>query len=102
MMVPIIRVRDIYSGKEHIVGFDKHDSLIEGVDGGLQYYNLQNGDGTPGGYDFVFEEDGEDGFNTYVEFVSVDEAVKLWQKAERLQKENATALRKMFNCVVMS
>jgi hypothetical protein len=101
MMVPIIRVRDICSGKEHIVGFDKHDSLIEGADGGLQYYNLQNGDGTPGGYDFVFEEDG---FNTYVEMVSVDEAIKFWRKAEKLQKENEEALKKMLgkDVVVMS
>jgi len=101
MMVPIIRVRDKYSGKEHIVGFDKHDSLIEGADGGLQYYNLQNGDGTPDGYDFVFEEDR---FNAYVEMVSVDEAVKLWQKAERLQKENEETLKKMLgeNVVIMS
>ena len=99
IMVPIIRVRDICSGKEHIVGFDQHDSLVMGAGGGLQYHNLQNGDGTCDGYEFVVKDDDYEG---YVEMVSVEEAVKIWQKAERLQKENATALRKMFNCVVMS
>jgi hypothetical protein len=98
IMVPIIRVRDKYSGKEHIVGFDQHDSLVMGAGGGLQYHNLQNGDGTCDGYEFVVEDDDYQG---YVEMVSVDEAVKLWQKAEKLQKENEEALEKMLGNVVV-
>lgn len=101
MMVPIIRVRDKHSGQEHIVGFDRHDILIAGASGDLQYYNLQNGDGSHGCYDFVFEDDG---YHKCVEMVSVDEAVKLWQKAERLRKQNEEALKKMLgdNVVIMS
>jgi hypothetical protein len=57
MMVPIIRVRDKHSGQEHIVGFDRHDSLIKGDDCSLMYRNMQNGDGSDDGYEFVFDED---------------------------------------------
>ncbi len=101
IMVPIIRVRDKYSGEEHIVGFDQHDSLLVGAGGGLQYYNLQNGDGTRDGYEFVVEDDGYKG---YVEMVSVDEAVNLWRDAEKKQKENEAALKKMLGkgVVIMS
>ena len=47
-------VKDNEDGSVHEVGTDKHDSLYVGADGIVQYYNLQNGDGTfGGGYSFV-------------------------------------------------
>lgn len=101
MMVPIIRVRDKHSGREHIVGFDRHDSLIKGDGGSLMYRNMQNGDGSDDGYEFVFDEDK---YGAFVEMVNVEEAIEMWQKAERLRKENEEALKKMLgdNVVIMS
>jgi len=101
MFVPIIRVRDKHSGQEHIVGFDKHDSLIRGDNGSVIYRNLQNGDSSDDGYEFVFEEDE---YGAFVEMVNVEEAVEMWQKAERLSKENKEALEKMLgkDVVIMS
>jgi hypothetical protein len=101
MMVPIIRVRDKHSGQEHIVGFDRHDSLIKGDNGSLMYRNMQNGDSSGDGYEFIFDEDE---FGAFIEMVNVEEAVELWQKAERLRKENEEALKKMLgdNVVIMS
>jgi hypothetical protein len=100
-MVPIIRVRDKHTGQEHIVGFDRHDSLIKGDDGSLIYRNMQNGDGSDDGYEFVFDEDE---FGAFIEMVNIEEAVEMWRKAERLRKENEAALKKMLgdNVVVMS
>lgn len=56
---PMIWIRDKYLGGEHLYGTDSHDSLMIDKDGGLQYYNLQNGDGTGpgGGYEFVDHSD---------------------------------------------
>ena len=101
MMVPIIRVRDKHSGQEHIVGFDRHDGLIKGDNGSLMYRNMQNGDGSDDGYEFIFDEDE---FGAFIEMVNVEEAVEMWQKAERLRKENEVALKKMLgdNVVIMS
>jgi hypothetical protein len=101
MMVPIIRVRDKHSGQEHIVGFDRHDSLIKGDDGSLIYRNMQNGDGSDDGYEFIFDEDE---FGAFIEMVNIEEAVEMWQRAKRLRKENKEALKKMLgdNVVIMS
>lgn len=52
--VPLLWIRDKSSGTTHLYGTDTHDSLWIDVDG-INYYNLQNGDGTGkgGGYEFV-------------------------------------------------
>ena len=52
-------VKDNYSGEIHQLGTNSHDSL-EVVDGQVQYYNMQNGDGTPTGYSFVDAPDLDD------------------------------------------
>ena len=51
-----IFILDNITGEIHEYGEDCHDSLIVQEDGSLQYYNLQNGEGTlGGGYSFCFE-----------------------------------------------
>lgn len=47
-----IWVKDNCTGIVHQVGTDPHDSL-DSLEGKVEYYNLQNGDGTPTGYSFV-------------------------------------------------
>lgn len=57
---PMLWIKDRYSGREHLYGTDTHDSLWIDKDGTIQYYNLQNGDGTGGdeaGYEFVDHSD---------------------------------------------
>jgi hypothetical protein len=54
-----IWVRDKSNGHIHQVGTDVHDSL-ELMDGKVEYYNMQNGDGTGGGYEFVDAPDLDD------------------------------------------
>lgn len=58
-MLVNIWVKDNYTGNVHQVGTDPHDSL-DSLDGKVEYYNLQNGDGTPTGYSFVPPPDGYD------------------------------------------
>lgn len=52
---PILWIRDKQSGRVHLYGTNEHDSLIINSNGSLDYYNLQNGDGTGkhGGYEFL-------------------------------------------------
>lgn len=47
-----IKVRDKADGKIHTVGESYHDCLLV-EDGKVEYYNLQNGEGTGGDYEFV-------------------------------------------------
>lgn len=58
-MLVNIWVKDNCTGNVHQVGTDPHDSL-DSLDGKVEYYNLQNGDGTPTGYSFVPPPDGYD------------------------------------------
>lgn len=51
-MILNVWVKDKYSGKVHQVGTDVHDSL-QGIGNSVEYYNLQSGDGTPYGYEFI-------------------------------------------------
>ena len=57
-----IYVKDTLNGSIHQVGTDRHDSLVL-IDGGLFYYNLQNGEGTYGGGYLFCTEDGNTDFN---------------------------------------
>jgi hypothetical protein len=54
-----IWVKDNDSGVIHQVGTDRHDSL-EMINGRVEYYNLQNGCGTPYTYSFVEAPDADD------------------------------------------
>jgi len=54
-----IWVKDNDSGVIHQVGTDRHDSL-EMINGRVEYYNLQNGCGTPDTYSFVEAPDADD------------------------------------------
>ena len=91
VLVPIIRVRDSYTGKTHIVGTDHHDRLVMSTDGrSLDYLNIQNMSGTHFmGYRFQLEEMqvGPDDFEHEVEMVTVDEAIKIWREEERRQEK---------------
>lgn len=63
-------VKDKSSGVIHQIGTDVHDSLVY-IDGKVEYYNLQNGEGTMGddlgGYEFVEQPD----FNGFDDYVSI-------------------------------
>jgi len=88
MKFPIIKVRDKLTGHEHIVGTDSHDTLfIDKETGGIHYYNLQNGEGTRGDYEFV-GVDTEYDPDTQIEFVTVDqpEVQRLRAALERIKK----------------
>lgn len=52
-------VKDHCGGRIHQIGTDTHDSLIY-INGKIEYYNLQNGDGTPEGYSFIEPPDMDD------------------------------------------
>lgn len=54
MRYPLIKIRDKATGHVRYVGEDSHDQLIFEY-GRIEYYNLQNGCGTPGSYEFVPE-----------------------------------------------
>lgn len=82
-MLMNIWVRDKSDGHIHQVGTDVHDSL-ELLDGKVEYYNMQNGDGTPYGYEFVEAPDLDD----YVR-VTPDE---LWLNRDMIHK---SLLRKL-------
>ncbi len=48
-------IRDKSSGIVREYGTNSHDSLIVNSAGSIDYYNLQCGDGSPNGFDFVTE-----------------------------------------------
>jgi len=80
MIFPVIKVRDKLTGREHIVGTDSHDTLyIDKETGGIHYYNLQNGEGTLGDYEFVGVETEYDP-DPQIEFATVDQT-----EAQRLR-----------------
>ena len=95
ILVPIIRVKDNYSGSTHIVGEDHHDRLV--LRGrGLHYLNIQSMTGTEyGEYNFQVElqEVGFDDYECEAEMVSVEEAVKLWTDMEKEAEENERQLK---------
>lgn len=50
-------IRDNVSGRMHKYGTNRHDSLVLEDNGSINYYNLQNGEGTIGaGYSFCFAD----------------------------------------------
>jgi len=69
--LPILQIRDMTDGRVHTYGTDSHDSLLVDDEGNLNYYNLQNGDGTGkhGSYEFVYEPD-EGGYGGIKEIYS--------------------------------
>lgn len=98
MLIPVIKVKDKGLGDYvHIVGTNTHDSLVVYKDH-LEYYNLQNGCGTAGndeyGYEFVFEENEWD--VPYIEFVTLEEFIKLSEKEIDDQTKGLIASYKCF------
>lgn len=98
MLIPVIKVRD--KGKDgyiHIVGTNSHDSLIA-YDDRLEYYNLQNGCGTAGndeyGYEFVYEVNQWGA--SYVEFVTLEEFIKLSEQSIDENTKQMIAFYKAF------
>ena len=75
---PMLWIKDKCTGSEHLYGTDSHDSLWIDQEGNLQYYNLQNEDGTggkEGSYEFVNHSD-DYGCGTVPHYY-VDEAIVL-------------------------
>lgn len=80
MLIPIIKVKDRRNGNVRIVGGDSHDALIV-TPGAIKYLNLQFGEGSTdeqytdgSGFEFVGVDNG---FETVVEFVTLEEFKKL-------------------------
>lgn len=88
-MIMNIWVKDKTNGRIHQVGTDVHDSF-EFLNGRVEYYNLQNGDGTGegGGYEFIEAPDMEN-------YVSLTPD-QLWLNRELIHKDilNAIAMRR--------
>lgn len=80
MRIPIIRIRDKFTGNIRILGTDQHDMLVAEEDGSIGYYNLQNGDGTRDGYEFVTRDAGDGMLELACEWVSVEELQRLMQE----------------------
>lgn len=72
--IPAIYVYDKQTGTKHLVGSDSHDSLYVDKDGGIHYYNLQNGDGTHGDYEFVVDDNGYS--DSEIPFLSPEDYLK--------------------------
>ena len=94
MRFPIIKVKD--KGKDgdcvHIVGKNSHDVLrIDSETGAIHYYNLQCGDGTRDGFEFVGQEN--EYYGPRIEFVSFAELLEIFKDELRLDIEHEKALK---------
>lgn len=99
MLIPIIRVYDKGTGSEHIVGSNHHDVLL--VDKRkITYMNLQNCCGTeidePYGYDFVVPEPEADYIEPNIDFVTLEEFVKMSEEQITEEVDNTIALYRAF------
>lgn len=94
MMFPIIRVRDKQGDYIHIVGTNHHDTLYIDDGGGIHYYNLQNGEGTNGDYEFEGLENEWDG-RPHVEFVDIDGLLDIYKAQVNLDADREVLLREM-------
>lgn len=78
LRIPVIKVRDNGSnGAVHMVGTDSHDVLEVDESGGIHYYNLQNGEGTGQNSDYSFVTHDNGWTDTYIEFVPIQEFIRL-------------------------
>lgn len=86
MRFPIIKVKDLSTGMEHVVGTNTHDQL-DVVDGNyLVYYNLQNGESTLSDYSFIPSDKAFE-FQTIVDFVSFEELENIYEEQEEKDKQ---------------
>lgn len=102
--MPAIYVRDYCTKCIHMVGTNEHDRLYLDDDGHIQYFNLQNGCGTPDEYDFVLDPEGHDQNNlpfteeeqimyglsnmdAYFGGVDLKKAQSLTERAEKTKEE---------------
>lgn len=79
MLIPVIRVRDKMTGTTRIVGTNSHDMLTVKPDK-IEYYNLQNGCGTPDTYEFMPQEGytpAEWWTHAHVEMVTLEKWIEL-------------------------
>jgi hypothetical protein len=95
MKFPVIRVKDKQSGHTHIVGTDAHDSLYISDGRVIGYYNMQNGDGTCGGYSFNGIESEYDDC-PQVEFVTLERLLAIVREQAELSAETEKAIRETF------
>ena len=99
MLIPIIKVRDKAHGTEHIVGTNHHDVLLVDKQK-ITYMNLQNCCGTkydePYGYEFIVPKPFADYVDPHIEFVTLDEFVKLSEEQITAEVDNTIALYRYF------
>jgi len=86
--LPIIKVKDKSTNQIHIVGSDSHDQLYINENGTISYYNLQNGEGTGGDYEFVgVDNEYEEGLIEMEDITKDNPIIKeLSNKLEELEK----------------
>ena len=99
MLIPVIKVRDKAHGTEHIVGTNHHDVLLVDKQK-ITYMNLQNSCGTefddPYGYEFVVPKPWADYVEPHIEFVTLEEFVKLSEEQITAEVDNTIALYRYF------
>lgn len=105
IMIPLIKVKD-RDGIVHTVGTDSHDALLVGINGGIQYFNLQNLCGTEEFFDdketaeykFLYDNSREEyGFyEKLIEFVPITEAVEIAIKESDKNLEVQRQLTELF------
>lgn len=111
MLFPVIRVidRDVKGMEPHIVGTNSHDELrVDEETGGLQYHNLQNGEGSKRygeddyhAYDFVapreVDAEGYGPGDMRVEFVTMEQLMELYIEQIKASAETAARWRKILD-----
>lgn len=99
MLIPIIKVRDKAHNTEHIVGTNHHDVLLVDKQK-ITYMNLQNSCGTefdePYGYEFIVPKPWADYVEPHIEFVTLEEFVKLSEEQITAEVDNTIALYRLF------
>lgn len=95
MLFPLIVVKDVETGEEHIVGTNSHDVLFL-ENGKIQYYNLQDGGATP--CDFKFKgvkNPDDDNFDFEVKMVTFEELQEIYKKHEERERQYQKELDKI-------
>lgn len=103
MLIPIIKVKDRHSGKEHIVGVNSHDALII-ENNTISYLNRQcyvgtnSGNSQEDGYDFIGTDYG-DGLLS-VEMWDIEQVIEYARQESREtleQRKRIDALAKLLH-----
>jgi hypothetical protein len=96
MRFPIIKIKDLETGGEHIVGTDSHDMLLV-HNGTIKYYNLQNGDGSGEYGTYTFSGSEDEMFGTYIDFVTFEELQQIYEEQNRRDEKSRKRIEELIN-----